>query len=94
MNTPAAIDALIARIAEVEIDPAEVRVVIEARHGMLGGMAEERPTRPASPPGFLVPASLTGFVLGVLFLVAGDAVDTFPEQVRVTVVAGVFLDHV
>jgi transposase len=34
-HTPTAIDALVARIAAVEADPAEVRVVIETRHGML-----------------------------------------------------------
>lgn len=34
-HSPAAVDALIARIAELESDPAEVRVVLEARHGLL-----------------------------------------------------------
>src|SRR5680860_133344 len=34
-HTPAAIDALIARIAALEPDAAEVRVVIETRHGLL-----------------------------------------------------------
>src|SRR3990170_1864551 len=34
-HTPKAVDALAARIATLEPDPAEVRVVIEARHGML-----------------------------------------------------------
>src|SRR3990170_191078 len=34
-HTPKAVDALAARIATLERDPAEVRVVIEARHGML-----------------------------------------------------------
>ncbi len=34
-HTPAAVDALVARIASLEPDPAEVRVVLEARHGML-----------------------------------------------------------
>lgn len=34
-HTPAAVDALVARIAELEPDPAEVRVVLETRHGML-----------------------------------------------------------
>src|SRR5665811_2028329 len=34
-HTPAALDALIARIVALEPDPAEVRVVIETRHGLL-----------------------------------------------------------
>jgi transposase len=34
-HTPAAVDALLARIAGLEPDPAEVRVVIETRHGLL-----------------------------------------------------------
>lgn len=34
-HTPAAINALIARIATLEPDPAEVRVVLETRHGLL-----------------------------------------------------------
>jgi len=34
-HTPAAIDALVGRIASLEPDPAEVRVVLETRHGML-----------------------------------------------------------
>ena len=34
-HTPAGIDSLIARITELEPDPAEVRVVIETRHGLL-----------------------------------------------------------
>ena len=34
-HTPVAINALIARIAAVEPDPAEIRVVLETRHGML-----------------------------------------------------------
>lgn len=34
-HTPAGIDGLIARIAGYEPDPAEVRVVVETRHGML-----------------------------------------------------------
>lgn len=34
-HTPAAVDALIARIATLEPDPAEVRVVLETRHGLL-----------------------------------------------------------
>lgn len=34
-HTPAAVDTLIARINELEPDPAEVRVVLETRHGML-----------------------------------------------------------
>lgn len=34
-HTPGAIDALLARIATIEADPAEVRVVLETRHGML-----------------------------------------------------------
>lgn len=34
-HTPAAVDALIARIAQLETDPAEVRVVLETRHGLL-----------------------------------------------------------
>jgi transposase len=34
-HTPAGVDALIARIAQMEPDPAEVRVVIETRHGLL-----------------------------------------------------------
>jgi len=34
-HTPAAVESLVARIATVEPDPAEVRVVIETRHGLL-----------------------------------------------------------
>ncbi len=34
-HTPGAIDALVGRIASLEPDPAEVRVVLETRHGML-----------------------------------------------------------
>ncbi len=34
-HTPKAIEALVAKIAALEPDPAEVRVVIESRHGML-----------------------------------------------------------
>ena len=34
-HRPADIDALVARIASIEADPAEVRVVIETSHGML-----------------------------------------------------------
>ena len=34
-HPPKAIDVLVAKIAELEPDPAEVRVVIESRHGML-----------------------------------------------------------
>jgi len=34
-HTPAAVEALVARIAGLEPDPAEVRVVIETRHGLL-----------------------------------------------------------
>jgi transposase len=34
-HTPAAVGRLVARIAELEPDPAEVRVVIETRHGVL-----------------------------------------------------------
>lgn len=34
-HSPAAVDALIARIATLEPDPAEVRVVLETRHGLL-----------------------------------------------------------
>ncbi len=34
-HSPKAVDALCARIAELEPDPAEVRVVLEARHGLL-----------------------------------------------------------
>ena len=34
-HTPAAVEALVARIAGLEQDPAEVRVVIETRHGLL-----------------------------------------------------------
>lgn len=34
-HRPAAVDALIARIATFEPDPAEVRVVLETRHGLL-----------------------------------------------------------
>ena len=34
-HTPKAVEALVAKIATLESDPAEVRVVIEARHGML-----------------------------------------------------------
>jgi transposase len=34
-HTPIAINALVARIAAVEPDPGEVRVVLETRHGML-----------------------------------------------------------
>ncbi len=32
---PAAVDALVARVAQLEPDPAEVRVVLETRHGVL-----------------------------------------------------------
>ncbi|HXP14952.1 MAG TPA: IS110 family transposase, partial [Actinomycetes bacterium] len=34
-HTPAAVDQLIAQIGALEPDPAEVRVVIETRHGLL-----------------------------------------------------------
>ena len=34
-HQPAAVDALVARIAALEPDPAEVRVVLETRHGLL-----------------------------------------------------------
>lgn len=34
-HAPAAVDALIARITQLEPDPAEVRVVLETRHGLL-----------------------------------------------------------
>ena len=34
-HTPAAVDAMLADIARLEPDPAEVRVVIETRHGLL-----------------------------------------------------------
>jgi Transposase len=34
-HTPAAVDGLLARITELEPDPAEVRVVLETRHGLL-----------------------------------------------------------
>jgi len=34
-HTPAAVEALLARIATLEPDPAEVRVVLETRHGVL-----------------------------------------------------------
>jgi transposase len=34
-HTPAAVDALVTHIATLEPDPAEVRVVIETRHGLL-----------------------------------------------------------
>jgi transposase len=34
-HTPASIDALVVRIASIEPDPAEVRVVLETSHGML-----------------------------------------------------------
>jgi len=34
-HTPAAVQALLARISQLEPDPAEVRVVIETRHGLL-----------------------------------------------------------
>jgi transposase len=34
-HSPQAVDALVARIAALEPDPAEVRVVLEARHGLL-----------------------------------------------------------
>jgi len=34
-HSPKAVDALVARIAELEPDPAEVRAVIETRHGLL-----------------------------------------------------------
>src|SRR5215207_10980415 len=34
-HTPAAVDQLLAQIAALEPDPAEVRVVIETRHGLL-----------------------------------------------------------
>lgn len=35
VHAPAAVDALIARIAQLQPDPAEVRVVLETRHGLL-----------------------------------------------------------
>jgi hypothetical protein len=34
-HTPAAVDQLIAQIVALEPDPAEVRVVLETRHGLL-----------------------------------------------------------
>jgi transposase len=34
-HTPAAVEALLARISQLEPDPAEVRVVLETRHGLL-----------------------------------------------------------
>lgn len=34
-HTPTAVDAFVARIAQLETDPAEVRVVLETRHGLL-----------------------------------------------------------
>jgi len=34
-HSPKAVDALVARIAQLEPDPAEVRVVLETRHGLL-----------------------------------------------------------
>ncbi len=34
-HSPKAVDALVERIAQLEPDPAEVRVVLEARHGLL-----------------------------------------------------------
>ena len=34
-HRPQAIDILVAKIAELEPDPTEVRVVIEFRHGLL-----------------------------------------------------------
>jgi hypothetical protein len=34
-HSPAAVDQLVAQIAALEPDPAEVRVVIETRHGLL-----------------------------------------------------------
>ena len=34
-HSPAAVAALVAKIARLEPDPAEVRVVIETRHGLL-----------------------------------------------------------
>jgi hypothetical protein len=34
-HRPQAVDALVAQIAKLEPDPAEVRVVIESRHGLL-----------------------------------------------------------
>lgn len=34
-HSPRAVDALVARIASLEPDPAEVRVVLESRHGLL-----------------------------------------------------------
>jgi hypothetical protein len=34
-HTPTAVGALLARIAGLEPDPAEVRVVLETRHGLL-----------------------------------------------------------
>ena len=34
-HNPAAVDHLVAQIAALEPDPAEVRVVIETRHGLL-----------------------------------------------------------
>jgi hypothetical protein len=34
-HNPRAVDALVNRVAALELDPAEVRVVIETRHGLL-----------------------------------------------------------
>lgn len=34
-HTPAAVAALVARIAVLEPDPAELQVVVETRHGLL-----------------------------------------------------------
>jgi phage-related baseplate assembly protein len=34
-HSPAAVDQLLAQIAALEPDPAEVRVVIQTRHGLL-----------------------------------------------------------
>ena len=41
-HRPEAVAALVERIAGLEADPAEVRVVIETRHGLLVSMAKLR----------------------------------------------------
>jgi hypothetical protein len=54
-HSPAAVDQLVAQIATLEPDPAEVWVVLETRHGLLverlldAGYVACRPTRTWSP---------------------------------------------
>ena len=43
-HTPAAVDQLIAQIATLEPEPAEVWVVIETRHGLLVRIIAKKPT--------------------------------------------------